>query len=140
MIICRNRITTAVMTIYILILIGSQNQFLIVIHFYSLENVILIIIIIICKPSVNSDDDDIVIGTPSKVDEVKDLYSPKQNWKISTHIVDTPEQCNKKIVTHSPATDKWTVDKTFETTYNEEPPVKRVLFKDVEDSYKKPGY
>ncbi|CAI6370747.1 unnamed protein product [Macrosiphum euphorbiae] len=90
--------------------------------------------------NINSDDDDIVIGTPSKVDEVKDLYSPEQNWKISTHIVDTPEQCNKKIVSHTPATDKWTVDKTFETTYNEEPPVKRVLFKDVEDSYKKPGY
>lgn len=38
---------TAVMMIYV-IKIGSQNQFLIVIHFYNLENVS-IIIIITCK-------------------------------------------------------------------------------------------
>lgn len=89
---------------------------------------------------VSSSDDDIVVGTPSKDNKfVKKLHSTKDNWK--THTVHTPERYhNTTAVTHSPATDKWTVSKTRETTYNEGPPVKRALFKDVKDPYNKPGY
>eukprot|EP00102_Acyrthosiphon_pisum_P020273 XP_016657483.1 PREDICTED: uncharacterized protein LOC100574205 isoform X2 [Acyrthosiphon pisum] len=86
----------------------------------------------------SSSDDDIVVGMPSKDNKfVKKLYSSKENWK--THIVDTPERYYNTTVTHSPATDKWTVNKTHETKYNEEPPVKSALFKGVEEPYNKPG-
>lgn len=58
-----------------------------------------------------------------------------------THDIDTPEPLHKTTVIHSPATDKWTVDKTYEAGCYEEPSVKRALFKDdVKDPYKKPGY
>jgi len=115
---------TAVMMIYIYVFIyfpiGSQNKFLIVLHFYNLENVILKTCKFKLFQLLTIDDDDIVIGTPSKV--VKELYSTKDNWKILNHTL-TRTMSYKTIVTHSSATDKWTVDKTFETTYNEEPPV-----------------
>ncbi|XP_025202242.1 uncharacterized protein LOC112599531 [Melanaphis sacchari] len=88
----------------------------------------------------NSSDDGIVTGTPPKVTETVTsllLYSPKENWKVLSHTYDTAEK-HTNLVTHSPATDKWIVEDKFETTHNKEPPVKRALFKDDNDPYKKP--
>uniref|UniRef100_A0A2S2NHN0 DUF4806 domain-containing protein n=1 Tax=Schizaphis graminum TaxID=13262 RepID=A0A2S2NHN0_SCHGA len=87
----------------------------------------------------NSSDDGVVTGTPPKVTETVTslLYSPKANWKVLSHTYDTAEK-HTNLVTHSPATDKWIVEDKFETTYNKEPPVKRALFKDDNDPYKKP--
>jgi len=74
-----------------------------------------------------SSDGDVVFGTPTRITEfVKELHSPKNNFFTSEHRFTT-------LVAHSPDTDRFIVDNTFKTTYNEEPSVKRTLFKDDAD-------